>query len=375
MPGSLNPVFLLLSMLVLAGCSPPAPPPQPLRSVRTQAVVRSPAASSHEFAAEIRARHETRLGFRVAGKVTARHIELGQPVKAGQLLAELDPQDLRLAAEAAQAAVLSAQVSAEQSASDFERFRHLRAQGFISEAELQRRESVLRSAQALLAQARAQAGVQVNQSGYSRLLAPADGVVTDVLAERASVVQAGQPVLTLAMSGPRDAVFHVPEDRVEAVRALLGRKGAIEVRLWGQQAALAATVREVAAATDAATRTFQVKAGLEGGGVELGRTAVVAMPGVNTDSRVHLPLPALFTQAGRTLVWVLDAGSMTVRAQAVEVAGADGNQALLLSGLEDGAEVVTAGVHVLSEGQKVTRYVAPGAAARLVTPAASVSTH
>lgn len=375
MPTHVTPVFLLLSMLALAGCSRPEPPAQPVRSVRTELAVQTSATSSHAFAAEIRARLETRLGFRVGGKVTARHVEPGQAVKAGQLLAELDPQDLRLAADAAAAAVVSAQVAADQSASDFERFRELRAQGFISEAELQRRESSLRSAQALLAQARAQASVQANQSGYSRLLAPADGVVTAVLVERASVVQAGQPVLTLATRGPRDVVFHVPEDRVEAARALLGRKGAIAVRLWGRPATLAATLREIAAVADIATRTFQVKAELEEGEVELGRTAVAALPGASEVGRIRVPLPALFTQGGQTSVWVLDARSMTVHARAVAVAGADGNEALLLSGLDAGAEVVTAGVHVLGEGQKVTRYVPPGAAAGLVAPAASVSTH
>lgn len=356
-------VFLAMSVLALAGCSRPEPAPPALRAVRTVTLTLSSAHADREFAADVRARHEARLGMRVGGKLAARHVELGQAVRAGQLLAELDPQDLRLAASASEAAVQAAQVAAAQAKADVDRFRNLQTQGFISEAELQRRESALRSALAQLAQAQAQAAVQANQSGYSRLLAPADGVVTAVLAEPASVLQAGQAVLVLALSGPRDAVFHVPEDRVDAVRALVGRPSALEVRLWGRPEPIAATVRELAASADPATRTFLVKAELGGDGVELGRSAVVVMPGEATEAVMRLPLPAVFLKDGQTVVWALEPGSMTVHAKPVDVAGADGNDALVRRGLTLGQEVVTAGAHVLSEGQKVTRFVAPTQAA------------
>lgn len=349
---------LVLAAAVLAGCARPEPGPEPVRSVRTLKVATGAVAGQTEYAAEVRARVESTPGFRVGGKLVRRLVDVGQTVSAGQPLAELDPQDLRLAQAAAGAAVAAAEVSARQAKADFDRFRDLHAQGFISIAELQRRETAWKAADAQLAQARAQADVQLNQAGYARLLAPAAGVVTAVLAEPGAVVGAGTPVLRLALAGPRDVVFAVPEDQVAGLRSLRGREGALSVRLWGREQALPATLREVAAAADPVTRTFQAKADLGGAAVELGQTAAITLPQPERPGLVRLPLSALLEQKGRTVVWLLDGASMSVRQQPVQVVGADGNEALIGGGLSAGAEVVTAGVHVLTEGQKVTRYAA-----------------
>lgn len=364
MPRSHPTLPLLLAAAVLAGCARPVPTPEPVRSVRTLKVVAGSVAGSHEFAAEVRARTESSLGFRVGGKLVRRAAEVGQVVTAGQVLAELDPQDLRLAQEAARAGVAAAEVSARQARSDYERFRDLHAQGFISIAELQRRETSWKAADSQLAQARAQADVQINQAGYSRLLAPAAGVVTAVAAEPGTVLAAGAPVLRLAHAGPRDVVFSVPEDVVEGLRTLRGQAGALSVRVWGREQPLKGTLREVAAAADPVTRTFLLKADLGDARVDLGQTAAVTLPLPPQSGVVRLPLSALLQQQGRTVVWVLDGASMSVRQQPVQVAGADGNSALIGGGLAPGAEVVTAGVHVLTEGQRVTRYAATAVAAK-----------
>ncbi|MBT9488795.1 MAG: efflux RND transporter periplasmic adaptor subunit [Rubrivivax sp.] len=355
--------LLLAAALLLAACSRPAPAPEPVRAVRTLKVATGSVAAQLEYAAEIRARTESRLGFRVGGKLVRRAADVGQVVAAGQVLAELDPQDLRLAQEAARATVAAAQVSATQAKADYERFKDLQAQGFISAAELERRSSTWKAADAQLAQARAQADVQINQSGYSRLLAPAAGVVTAVDAEPGTVLATGASVLRLAHAGPRDVVFAVPEDNVDGLRALRGKPGLLTVKLWGRPEPLKATVREVAAAADPTTRTFLVKADLGEARVDLGQTASVSLPLPVLDGLVRLPLSALLQQNNRTVVWVLDPGTMVVKAQPVQVAGADANSALIASGLAAGAEVVTAGVHVLTEGLKVSRYAATAVAA------------
>jgi RND family efflux transporter MFP subunit len=364
MPGLRNLLPLVLVTAVLLGCSRTAPAPEPLRAVRTLKVVAGDAPAAHEYATELRARTESALAFRVGGKLVRRSAEVGQAVAAGQVLAELDPQDLRLAQEAARAAVAAAEVSAAQARADLDRFRDLHAQGFISIAELQRRETTWKAAEAQAAQARAQADLQLNQAGYSRLTAPAAGVVTAVLAEPGAVLASGAPVVRLAYAGPRDAVFAVPEDQVEPLRALLGRPGAITVRPWGRAQPLPATLREVAAAADPVTRTFQAKADLGSARVDLGQTAALTLPLPPRRDVVRLPLSALLQQQGRTVVWRLDPATMTVHQQPVQVAGTDGNEVLIAGGLAAGAEVVTAGVHVLSEGQKVTRYAAAPVAAR-----------
>lgn len=358
---------LTLSTLALAGalvaCSRPEPPAEPLRAVRTQSVGLGSATVTSEYAGEVRARVESRLGFRVGGKLLRRSVELGDAVKAGQLLAQLDPADLQLGQEAAQAALRAAQANVDQARADLARARELFAQNFIGAAEVERRETALKAAQGGFDQARAQAGVQGHQADYARLVAHASGVVTAVEAEAGMVVAAGSPVIRLAHEGPRDVVFSVPEDRLSLLRALRGKPGGLKVAIWGgadgAQPELTATVREVAAAADPATRTFLVKADLGAADVRLGQTATVRLAGASRDGVVRLPLAAVFEQAGRSSVWLLDAATMTVHAQPVAVAGAEGRQVLVSAGLAAGQEVVTAGVHALTQGQKVKRYLEP----------------
>lgn len=354
---------LLAVTAALAACSRPAPAPEPVRAVRTLTVDAGTAGGAHEYAAEVRARTESRLGFRVGGKLLQRRAELGQRVKAGQVLAQLDPQDLKLAQDAARAATQAAQVNLELATSDLRRAKELFAQGFVSGAEVERRETQLKAAQAQFEQARAQAGVQVNQAAYSTLTATAAGVITAVEAEPGAVLAAGTPVVRLAHDGPRDAVFSVPEDAVAGLRALQGKAGALKVRPWGGAQLLPATVREVAAAADPVTRTFLVKADLGKADLQLGQTATAVLELPRRDGIVRLPLAAVAKIEGKTAVWLVDPASMTVKAQPVAVAGADGNAVVIASGLQPGQVVVTAGVHVLSPGQKVKYYAATGAAA------------
>lgn len=359
-----HPSSMVLLLVGLAACSRPEPAPEPVRAVRTQVVTRDSAGGTHEYAAEVRARVESRLSFRVAGKMLQRQAELGQHVSAGAVLAQLDPADLRLAQAASSAALQSAQVNADLAQADFRRYQGLREQGFISAAELQHREATLKAARAQLEQALAQAGVQGNQTGYSTLVATVPGVVTRVDAEPGAVLAAGTTVLQLAHDGPRDVVFAVPEDSLAGVRPLLGRGGALRVRLWGAQTSMPATVREIAAAADPATRTFLVKADIGMAPVQLGQTATVTLDLPRQDGIVKLPLGAVMQQQGRSAVWVLDMSSMTVHVQPVVVAGAEGNSVVIAAGLTAGQRVVTAGVHVLSPGQKVTLYAEPAVAAR-----------
>ncbi len=368
-------IVLTLSALVLAlaGCSKEAPAPTPERAVRTLMVSETGGVMEREFSADIRARSESRLGFRVPGKVARRLVELGQPVRAGQVLGQLDPQDLRLQQDAARAGLAAAEANATQAAADLKRFKELKAQGFISEAELDRHNTMATTAEANLRQARAQAGVQNNQTSYAALVADAAGVITSVDMEPGQVVNAGLPVLTLAHDGPRDAVFAVPEDLGQAVRGLVGKKDAIKVRRWGGSEWVPATVREVAAAADPATRTFLAKADVGKAGFELGQSASVAF---NTPLRVaggvRIPLYALAERDGKSMVWVLDGQSMTVKPTPVVTGDVTGNVVLIAKGLAPGQEIVTAGVHALNPGQKVHRYQ-PASAPADANGAASAS--
>lgn len=359
----------------VAACAKTEAPPDPVRAVRTLTVSAQSAGGTAEYAGEVRSRTESRLGFRVGGKIVRRNAELGSSVKAGQVLAQLDAQDLRLGQDSARAALLAAQANHDLAQADYQRFKELLDKGFISSAELERRDTTLKAARAQLDQAKAQSSVQGNQAGYASLVADASGVITGVDAEPGMVVAAGTPVLRLAHDGPRDVLFSVPEDKVNLIKALAAQPGAFKVRLWGDTSEpMAASIREIGASADPVTRTFLVKADIgRVGAVRLGQTATVLVSMPRTEGVTKLPLSALKEEQGRTMVWLLDRDSMTVKLQPVQFAGADGNEAVVSAGLSPGQVVVTAGVHVLTPGQKVKFYVDPEAPAASAASAPAVS--
>lgn len=366
---SLTGASLLAATLVLSACSKPAPPEEPVRAVRVVTVGADHIQSSAEYAGEVRARVESRLGFRVAGKMIRRQAELGKRVKAGDVLAQLDPQDYRLSADAAKASLGAALTNRDLAAADYKRYKDLRDQNFISSAELERRDAALKSAQAQLDQAQAQAAGQSNQAAYTALLADVSGVVTGIDAEPGQVVAAGTPVVRIAQDGPRDVVFSVPEDKVASIKV----GSAVDVKTWGDDKTLKGQVREVAASADPVTRTFVVKVSMEAkDNLALGATVTVAPKGLDRSALevIKLPTSAFFQDGGKAAVWVLDPAAMTVRAQPVQIATADGNDVVVVAGLKPGMQVVSAGVHVLSPNQKVSIY--KGNATPAAAPASKI---
>jgi len=346
-------------MAGLSACSPPPAKQEPVRSVKVIQVGESAMGSTTEYAGEVKARVESRLGFRVGGKLVARHVELGQRVKAGQLLAEIDAQDYRLTVDAARAQMNAASTNRDLAAADYKRYKELRDKEFISSAELERRETALKAAQAQVEQAQAQLSAQTNQVTYSKLIADKSGVITSIDAEAGQVVSAGMPVVRLAQDGPRDVLFAVPEDKVLGLQ-----KGqTLQVKFWGSQDLHDASVYEIAASADPVTRTFGVRVAIAGQvNAPLGSTVSVILGKgqTATPSKIKLPTSALRQEGGKTMVWVLDMATMTVRSQEIQVTTADGNEVVVNSGLQAGQQVVVAGVHVLSPGQKVTLFQATG---------------
>jgi RND family efflux transporter MFP subunit len=356
---------IALCVSTLVACSKTEPPKEPLRSVKLITVAGSALNVEGEYSAEVRARVESRLGFRVGGKLVQRPAEQGQRVDAGQLLAQIDAQDYQLAAQAALAQVSAAQSQRDLAAAELRRYEALKAQNFISGAELERRDTTLKAADAALNQA--------NQAGYARLTASHAAVVTAVEAEVGQVVSAGQPVVRLAHDGPRDAVFAVSEKMALALK--VGQSMQATLVSTGQP--LKGTVRELAASADPVTRTYAVKLALDASErLPLGATVNVLaahLPG-SQPAVIKLPTSALRQEGQGTVVWVLDEASMTVNTQAVEVSMVDGNEVVIQSGLKPGQKVVSAGVHVLSPGQKVTVYgAAASGAAPAVAPAGPAS--
>ncbi len=340
--------------IFLAGCQrDESPATEAARPVRTQVISLQQIELVGAYPGEIRPRIESTLAFQVGGKLVQRLVQPGDAVKVGQVLARIDPQDLELAESAARAELAAAKVERSRAAADLARFSQLRDSGFISQAEFDQRKAVHDAAAARVAQARASLKGQSNRAEYSVLHADANGVVTGVDAEVGQVVAAGQPVVRVAGTADKEVAFLIPEGRLQTVRDL----GEAEVTLWTGGPGLRATVREIAATADPATRAFPARVQLHDApdSVQFGMTATVRFATPVAQPLAQVPLSALLREGDRTAVWILDPVSMTVSRQPVDVQTMTDTQAVLGPGLQNGTEVVTAGVHLLRDGQKVNR--------------------
>lgn len=342
-----------LAALALLGACAKAPEQktEPTRPVRVLKVAEGGEARGVEFAAEIRPRLETRLSFRVGGKIVERLVEVGGTVRAGQPIARLDPTDLALAAASAKAQLASAETERNLAAADLKRYRDLRERNFISQAEFDRRASAFEAADARFAAAQAGSRQAANQAAYAVLAADAAGVITALEAEAGQVVAAGQTVARLARHGDVEAAFAVPESQrrlVEGASEFTVTLTALPGKSWK------ARLRELSPAADPATRTYAVRATLKdpGDDVELGMSARVSAAVARAERPIEVPISALHARGDAPQVMLVDKDG-TVRPQAVTTAGIANERVAITGGLKPGDLVVAAGAALLRAGQRV----------------------
>lgn len=351
----------IVAMLAVGGmvaCSEPAPPPSPVRPVQLTAVVPGGVADVAVYAGEVRPRYETELGFRIGGKLVARMVDVGARVKAGQVLARLDPADVGLAADAQRAALASTETEYGYAKAELARYQNLFNQKFISASALDQKTNAFKSAEAKYQQQKAQVAVTTNQAGYASLSADHDGIITAVNAEVGQVVAAGQPVVKIARVEERDVVIAVPENRFNELRRA---KDVVVVVAADPKKLHPARVREVSPTVDAATRTFTTRVALldVDPGVQWGMTANVVLRMNDESTDALLPLTALYhAPDGKPAVWVYDPATHKVALRAVTVAQYREDGMLVSAGLAANEQVVSAGVNKLVPGQEVRPYTA-----------------
>lgn len=348
--------------LTLPGCGEEntADPRTSAPLVRT-AQVQPASMPTRTFTGVIAARVQSNLGFRVGGKIKQRLVDTGQVVKRGQVLLRLDPADLQLAAAAQQETVAAARALATQTADDESRLRGLKGTGAISASAYDRAKAAADSALAQLKAVEAQARVAANSSLYTELLADADGIIMDTLAEPGQVVSAGQPVVLLAQQGPREAMIQLPE----TLRPAIGM--AAEATLYGSSAnRTKARLRQLSAAADPLTRTFAARFVLDGELAEapLGSTVTIrfAEPGQSDSAMQQVPVTALYDQGRGAGVWVVTGTPAKVSWQAVTVQQLGSEHAMINASLSPDTVIVTLGTHLLHEGQPVRLSDSAGAA-------------
>jgi RND family efflux transporter MFP subunit len=345
-------ILLIAGAALLAACGrEPEQKPEEVRPVRVLQIGPASPMQGIEFAGEVRARHETRLAFRVGGKIVERLVDVGARVEPGQPLARLDANDLMLAAASAKAQVASQQAERDLAAADLKRYRELREKNFISQAEYERRSSALVSAEARLQATSAQHRQAANQASYAVLAADSAGVVTAIEAEAGQVVAAGQTVARLARPGDKEVAFAVPEsqrDFVERGTEFSIALNALPERRWKGK------LRELSPAADPVGRTYAARVTVLDAAedVEWGMSARITVSANGGTARIEVPLAALYARGERPQVFVVQ-GDGTVQPRDVRTAGIAGERVIIETGLRPGDVIIAAGAQLLQPGQRV----------------------
>ena len=347
-------LWVATALAMLAACGKaPETRPEEIRPVRVMKIggTADAVARPVEYPGEVRPRFETRLAFRVGGKIVARQAEVGARVRQGQVLASLDPEDLTQAAASARAQVASVEAERDLAAADLKRYTDLREKNFISQAEFDRRASAFTTAEARLQAVRAQYRQAANQSAYATLAADTAGVITAIEAEAGQVVAAGQTVARLARPGEKEVALAVPESqhvRFERATGFTVTLNAHPGKAWKGR------LRELSPVADPVTRTYAARITVLGAGedVDLGMSARVAVAGAEAPAGIELPIAALYARGEAPQVWIVNPDN-TVRLVPVTTRGLTGERVVVNSGLAPGDVAVIAGAQLLRPGQRV----------------------
>lgn len=341
-----------LAALLLAACSQPetdkAQQPRPAIVVQPQ-----PAGVQREiYPGEVHARYEPTLAFRIGGKISRRLVQVGDRVKRGDPLAELNAGDLQLELDGARAQFNAAQADHRLASNELERYRSLLERQLVSRSQFDSVESRFDASAAQLKRARANLEVARNRAGYAVLKAPRDGVIARRLAEAGQVVAAGQTVFTLAADGDREVRIDLPEQEIE--RFAVGQTVTLE--LWSRPGTpFSGQIRELSPAADPASRTYEARVAFDNDEVkaELGQSARVFVEGKKRRRALSIPLAALTADGGEPFVWVLDPDANTLHKTPVTVGTFGAERVPVLAGLSPGSWVVAAGTQLLRDGQRV----------------------
>ncbi|MDN7184311.1 efflux RND transporter periplasmic adaptor subunit [Caballeronia sp. SEWSISQ10-4 2] len=361
----------VVAIVALSACSKKEAAPVALRPVVAVAATADGKTTQSSLPATIEARYSTPLSFRVGGKIIERRVRLGDSVKAGEIVAKLDPADNAKSAASGAAQLSAAQHQLTYAEQQLVRDRAQAQENLIARAQLEQTENAYAAALAQRNQAQAQAALSADQLKYTTLVADKAGVITAEQADTGQNVSAGQAIYNLAWSGEIDVVSDVPETTLGSLT--VGQKATATIAaLGGKQ--FAARVREVSPAADAQSRTYRVRLTLEAPTpeVRLGMTADVAFaqaqapasnasgasgPSDPSAQAFTLPATALFHADKLPAVWIVKAdGSLELRR--VEVSRYGERTVTVSQGITAGDRVVWQGVHTVSAGERV-RVVAP----------------
>jgi RND family efflux transporter MFP subunit len=320
--------------------------------VRTEVVQPRDGQASVTLTGEVQARFRPDLSFRVSGRVLERLVDVGAHVKAGEVLARLDPAEQQADLDASTAGVAAAESQLRVAQATFDRQSYLISSGFTTRVAYDHAQEQLRTAQSTLESAKAELGRTREALGDTELHARAAGVITARNLEVGQVVQAAQSVFTLAQDGDRDAVFDVPESmpfgKVDG--------GGVSLRLVSHpDITVIGRVREISPAVDAKSSTVRVKVAIQNPPAEMTLgSAITASAGAKPATEITVPWTALMATASKPAVWIVEPSTKTASLKPVTIGGYEAGAVLIKAGLEAGDRVVIDGGKLLSSGQPVS---------------------
>ncbi|WP_028749191.1 efflux RND transporter periplasmic adaptor subunit [Rhizobium mesoamericanum] len=304
-----------------------------------------------DYSGAVKARVEMNLGFRVAGKITDRRVNIGDHVKPGDLLAAIDPTDYELAVKTAEANLAAAEKGVGTADLANKRAQQLFDKSVTAKSQME--QAALSYDQAVSTRDAAASSLDQakNQVAYTELKADRNGIVTSISADTGAVVAAGTPIVTVALDGEKEVQIAVPENDVAQFKP--GKT--VKASFWSDnKLVLDGKVREVSGSADAQSRTFSVRVSLPTDDrVLLGMTATIEAAVGNAETIVAVPLSALAEKNGKKIVWVVDRNASIVHAREVKVSDFTGGGVHVADGLKTGDLVVAAGTQFMTENLKI----------------------
>jgi len=338
--------------ILLAACKPAeVPRADEVRPVRTITIEKRADGGTVSLTGTVQAQTEVNLAFRIDGKLTERRVNVGDAVRAGQVVAQLDPQNEQSSLQGAQAQLAATRAQLAEARNNYARMRDLVADKAVSQQAFEQAEALQKTGESQVQAAQSQLNIAESRVSFTRLVSDVSGVVTATGAEPGEVVAAGRMIVQIAREGERDGIFDVPAQMKDAALAYPSITVALTLE---PKVTASGRVREVSPRADPVTGTFRVKVRLidPPAAMRLGSTVTMRMK-VAGESGYIIPASAVIRSDRQAAVWIVDPKNATVSARNVDVRTFDERSVVVAAGLNPGDVVVTAGVQALRPGQKV----------------------
>ena len=336
-------LFIILIAMMICGCADEEVAQEKIAYVKTQR------ADENIYSGVVKGRYETNLAFQVGGQILSRNVDVGNFVKAGDILMTINPRDVIQQTNQSEAQVSSAKAQLDLAASNLNRYRELFKEGAIAASVLDQYQTSYDSALAAYENSIAVAAQSQNTLGYTNLTADFDGVISAVYVESGQIISAGQTAATLIQIDELEVAADIPENKISEIEI----NQPVKIKFWSNDENVEGFIREIAPIADSSSRTFAIKISIPNvpEKIQLGMTASVFILSKSKENSLKkLPLSAIYQTGEETKIWIVEDGK--VHLKKIDVKNYDGNE-ILVSGLNSNDVVVTAGVHKLREGQQV----------------------